>query len=466
MECRSPFRHLFFVGALLVAVAAPVAPLAAAIDPHYDGLLRQGNYALERGDAVTAAKLLRLACFGMLDEPTLLADCLVRLGVAQAKAEDNDGFVDTFRRLGEVESRERAYSAGKVSAELKGRFEEVAARLVPRSGLSESPTFRHLASRSEELEIRRLSTSRRRDEISRRIAAEPTNGRWKLLAAETAIEEGRWSEAGDWAAKALAEVKAPRELSDGHCLRGFALFRLERCAEAVADLVACTDSLTTVEPARALLSCRIDLGQLGEAAGLVSALPAPIREDRHIEALRRRLPSAPPAVVKPPVAPVAKAAVEPDAPASSAPAPAPVVAPPVAAAPDPAAIAPEPVLSASETAQLEQARKLLGEARRRSDLDEPLRLAREVADARPAHREAQFLAAAIAYRSSRWADAVGYFRRGGEPESAEMLFYFAVALYETGDRAGAAATLRRGLPGLERTPFVEGYREKILTEPP
>lgn len=435
------------------------APLAGAVDPHYDGLLRQGSYALERGDGATAAKLLRLACFGLLDEPPLLADCLVRLGLAQARTEDTAGFIDTFRRLSEVESRDRVYSAGRVSAELKDRFEDASARLVPRSTLAESPAFRHLATRSEELDVRRLPTSRRRDEILRRIAAEPTNGRWKLLAAETAIEEGRWPEAVDWASKALAEVKTPRESSDGHCLRGFALSRQERCGEAVADLAACTDSRTLVEPARALLGCWVDLGRFSEAAELVAALPAALREDRHIEALRRRIPAAEPAASIP-ASP--RPVNEPPSPPVPVPPPAPAVTP----APAPEARAPgSATLTAAESGKLEQARKLLAEARRRADLDEPFRLAQEVADLRPGHRESQFLAASIAYRSSRWEEAVRYFRQGGEPETAELQFYFAVALYETGDRAAAAEVLRRSLPGLERTPFVEGYREKILTDP-
>ncbi|MDX2000106.1 MAG: hypothetical protein SF066_20500 [Thermoanaerobaculia bacterium] len=471
---RRPSLRLRLAALWFVASTAGFA--AAAVDPHYDGLLRQGSYALERGDAATAAKLLRLDCFGLLDEPLLLADCLVRLGVAQARSEDGSGFAETFRRLSEIEARDNSYSRGRITAELKDSFEEAAARLVPRSALVDAPAFRHLAVRSEELEVRRLSPARRREELGRRIAAEPGNGRWKLLAAETAIVEGRWGEATDWASKALGEVKTPREVSDGHCLRGFALAQDRKCAEAVTDLANCADVRTTVEPARAFLGCWIELGRFGDATELVNALPGAIREDRQIEALRRRIPAvspAPTATAPPVTAPAGPPAkTPPPVPTPEPPPPAP--APSAAETPSPSPVAPpaktesspppapENELPAAETAKLEQARKLLGEARRRGDLDEPFRLAREVADTRASHREAQFLVAAIAYRSSRWAEAVRYFRRGGEPDSAEMLFYLAVSLYETGDPEGAASALRRSLPGLERTPFVDGYVTKIL----
>ena len=64
----------------LLALPAPPRRLAAplaAVDPFYQSLLRDGQLAFDRKDYPTAARTLRLACFGMLDEPRPLADCLV-----------------------------------------------------------------------------------------------------------------------------------------------------------------------------------------------------------------------------------------------------------------------------------------------------------------------------------------------------------------------------------------------------
>lgn len=98
------------------------------------------------------------------------------------------------------------------------------------------------------------------------------------------------------------------------------------------------------------------------------------------------------------------------------------------------------------------------------DLKEAMRLAREVADAHPDSREAQYLAGETGYRNARWPEAALYFRRGGMPgdEHPELLFYMAVALYEVGDQPGAAAALRRSLPNLQKTPYVQSYVKRIL----
>ena len=111
-----------------------------------------------------------------------------------------------------------------------------------------------------------------------------------------------------------------------------------------------------------------------------------------------------------------------------------------------------------------QARKLLGQNSKVKDLKQAYDLAREVADAHAESVEAQHLAAEAAYRISRWADAARYFRRGGEPgeNQPELQFYMAVSLFESGDAAGAAAILKRSLPNLQRSPYVDAYARKIL----
>ena len=133
------------------------------------------------------------------------------------------------------------------------------------------------------------------------------------------------------------------------------------------------------------------------------------------------------------------------------------------AAPTPAP-APTQAIPEEERALLDRARELMAAARTRAELEEPFRLAREVADAYPAFRTAQYLAAEIAYRGARWQDAVTYFRRGGDPADGNpmLLFYMAVSLYESGEREAAADALRRALPRIEQTPFVRSSRDRIL----
>jgi tetratricopeptide (TPR) repeat protein len=295
-------KQTLLLSALLAATVAP--PASAAVDPFYQDLLRDGMHSFDRKDYGGAARDLRLACFGMLDEPKPLADCLVRLALAQDRAEDVEGFRDTFRRLVEVEERFNGYTQAPLPAPLR-----------------------------------------------------------------TALEQ-----------RLVARIPAPT-------LEGIAAFR-----------------------------------------GLV------------------RKPAAPAAATKP---------VE-----TAPPVPAPTV---TATEPAPVTPAPTPITT-KERESMTRARRLLNEKAAPRDLKQAFQLAREVADAHPDSAEAQHLAAEAAYRLSRWGDAAAYFRRGGDPGEGkpELLFYLAVALYESGDPAGAAAAIRRAIPNLRKTEYIEDYQKKIL----
>jgi len=321
------------LGALLLAGAAP----AHAAHPHYLRLLRQGTFALERGDAARATRDLRLACFGFLDEPPLLGQCLVRLGLAQAAADDDDGFLDTFRRVVEVEERFGGYAAADLTSDERADFEAQVVARIPKKTLSYSAAFARLAK-----------------------ADEP---------AATGAGSGTAPAAED-----------------------------RRGADSARDSASGTPSTP-------------------QAAGQGSSAKPPRRSPPPDSRATERTPPAG-----------------------------------------------DGTLSAADRADLDRARQLLSKATRRSDLDAPLQIARRVADDNPRSREAQHLTAVIAYRASRWQEAVTYFRRGGVPseDNAENLFYYAVALYESGETEAAADAMRRSLPHLETTPFVERYRDRIL----
>ncbi|HEX7182444.1 MAG TPA: hypothetical protein VF756_11420 [Thermoanaerobaculia bacterium] len=320
--------------AVLAAALAAASPLRAATDPFYTNLLRDGVHAYDRADYPAAERHLRLACFGMLEEPKELAACLVRLALAQDKAADPEGFRDTFRRLVELEERFQAYSQGSLAPEVRASLEQRVAVLIPAATLQGSPAvFRGLAARKAESQ------------------------------------------------------------------------------------------------------------------------PAKPQGTRRVE------PSGPAPAASPPVKPQGSGtAAQPiERPVSQTP------QPPAAAAPATSASAIRP-LSGEEREKLETARKLLGESGKAKDLKRAFQLAREVADAHAELIDAQHLAGEAAYRVSRWAEAASYLQRGGGPgdDQPERLFYLAVSLYESGDSQAAAAALRRSLPNLQKSPYVDSYAKKIL----
>jgi tetratricopeptide (TPR) repeat protein len=139
---------LTFVAALILgAITAQDVSASPSIvsTEFYSGLLRDGQLSLARGDLDSAIVELELACFGLLDQPELLATGLTYLAAAQGRINDQDGFEKTFRRILEVEDRFGAYSQADLSQDTRELFEDFARSLVPRGYLTTSETFAHLA---------------------------------------------------------------------------------------------------------------------------------------------------------------------------------------------------------------------------------------------------------------------------------------------------------------------------------
>ncbi|HYH45357.1 MAG TPA: hypothetical protein VEG34_06680, partial [Thermoanaerobaculia bacterium] len=152
---RRPARRILGrlgLAAALAAGAAGAAGISApawASDPFYTALLRDGILAYDRGAFGDAARDLRLACFGLLDEPEALAVCLVRLAVAQGAAGDAEGFQATFRRVVEVEERFGAYARAELPPAVRAAFEERVGKAIPAATLAAVPAFQRLARKPE-----------------------------------------------------------------------------------------------------------------------------------------------------------------------------------------------------------------------------------------------------------------------------------------------------------------------------
>lgn len=440
-----PRRRGFFPVAaralLVLAVSGGFVsrPGAAAIDPFYLGLYSDGVQAYERGDFATAGRWLQLACFGLLDEPKALGGCLARLAVAQAQSGDGDGFRETFRRLSEVEIGFSGYTQADLPVAVRNALESQVVARIPEEVLVASPPFARLRSQKEAAKVEALPPKARREELQTRLAADPKNPTWRILLGRLEVAEGRpaLALAAAQAALALAPDE-PRAL----CLRGLAQARLGACTEALKDLSGCAETVQFATPAAARLGCLVDRKSWGEARAFVAGLPQPLREDRDLARLTRELPRD-----------------DREAPEAST---ADVVALPAAPAAPPATSEP----TASERASFTRARGLLGPESPNRDLKRARDLAKPLADAHPDWRDAQLLMAESAYRNSRWAEAASYFRRAGDPgdDRPELLFYFAVSLFESGDRNGAASILKRSLPNLAPSPFIDEYTRKILRE--
>lgn len=457
--------------ALLAAAAAPVLA-ARPVDPFYLDLLREGERALARGDARAAARDLRLACFGLLDEPPALAGCLGRLLLAQQAAGSGEDAAATAARLVEVEERFQGFSQSDLPAADRAAVEERLAALLPAETLARAPAFAASLAQRRAAKLAALPERERLRELERLAAAEPAEPRWRTELASLDLDRGRAAEALARLAGLPAEGRVP-------CLRGEALAALDRCGEALPALAACPERASALRFARPRLACLLAARELDAAAAQLAAMPPALRDDASLRRLRRDLereqrraeevkpaaaPSSPPAVPTP-----ESRSPGPDAGPS---APVPAADPPRAAQP----VAPEPAAPATATAapaaratpeertRLDALASQLAAARRAGELGPVLAEAKALADRRPELLEAQRLAGEIAYRASRWPDAATYLGRARLDPAArpELLFYLAVARFESGDREGARTALEAAGSRLAPSPFVDRYRQKIL----
>jgi len=196
-------KQLLLLGLLL----APL-PAQAAVDPFYQGLLRDGQLAFDRKEYATAARVLRLACFGMLDEPRPLADCLSRLALAQDGTGDAAGFRETFQRLLEVEDRFKGYSQGELPADLRAALEARLATRLPAATLAAAPAFRSTLAKKGPAPAASPSPPRSGAPVpSAPAAAPPPAPVPSSTAATPAVEKT--------AASAPANPPAPKPLTDG-----------------------------------------------------------------------------------------------------------------------------------------------------------------------------------------------------------------------------------------------------------
>ncbi len=444
--------------AFLAAAAAPVAAVAA--DPFHLDLLREGERALARGEARAAARDLRLACFGLLDEPPLLAGCLGQLLLAQHGAGSGDEALATAIRLVEVEERFEGFSRAELPAATRAAIEERLAVLLPAETLTRAPAFAALLAQRRVARLATLPERERARELERLAAAEPAEPRWRLELAAIELDHGR-------AAEALARLEGLPGEGRAACLRGEALAALGRCPEAVPALAACGEQAGALRFARPRLVCLVATGELDAAAMHLESLPPAVRDDASLRRLRRdldrarrrtRTAEAPEPAASAGATP--EASPPPPATATEAPAVAPSP-PPAPPAVEPAAGEPTP----AERARLDALTKQLAGARRAGELDAAFTEASALADRRPGLAEAQRIAGEIAYRMSRWREAATYLGRAGLDPAVrpELSFYLAVARFESGDLEGAKRALAGALPRLAPSPFVDSYRRRIMT---
>lgn len=129
-------------GVLLVGASARAADF-------YETRMKMGEQALAAGRAAESIDPLRVASFGLLEKPALLAECLAALAVAQTRARRPADAEATLQRFRAVQALFPAQTAlSSMSPDVRGAFEAFARQHVPGFTLGAAETAREARRKS------------------------------------------------------------------------------------------------------------------------------------------------------------------------------------------------------------------------------------------------------------------------------------------------------------------------------
>lgn len=511
---RAPFLSCLLV---LLAIGAPShGAELTRLDPFYSNLLTRGQAARIAGDPA-AVNMLRIACFGMLEAPPRLAGCLVELALAQAgstgapdeglRIQDPGGFDESVRRLTDIERRFQAYTEASQDASLlptnvASTFQKLLAARAPSSMLDSIPAFREAAVQRRTQELERLAPEARQSELEQLMALQPQEPRWRHELAQLALDAGDVERGFELATQLPVAAYA--------CTRSRARAAVGDCAGAVAEAASCSAPVPEAVWS-AQLTCMVAASDWRAASDLLNRLPAHLRSQKTYRRLARSvargLRTLPPITEGDPAAgavdpgqapapqtatPTPEQAARPQTtppqtappqtsrpqtqaarPRTKPPATTPAVGtvtapPPQTSPPRPTAAAPERRDPAELTSLLDRSRRALLAASAEPQVLELLTGAESMRERFGNHAEVLLHIAEINYRLRRWRATIEAVQTSGLDLEGRprFLFYYAVALYESGDRAAAASAIQRAWPQIRQTDFVRAYATKILGREP
>jgi len=161
---------------LLISIALGVAgilsfPLRA--EDFYLTRLREGEQALQAKRTLEAVDQLKIACFGLLDQPQLLSEGLAELALAQAAAGRTADADATLARFVDVEQRFGAWAKVPLPSETRTDFENLLLKQVRAEKLMAIPTLAPLVEAEEQRRLAKMSPKERKKELEAKAKAEP-----------------------------------------------------------------------------------------------------------------------------------------------------------------------------------------------------------------------------------------------------------------------------------------------------
>jgi len=246
-------------------------PDAARCDEFYEARLKSGETAFLDKRLADAIDNLRIAAFGLLENPPLESEALVYLALAQSgvgKSIDSDA---TLGRFVEVERRFAPFAKARLDPTIRANFQALLLSRVNPSTLLGVPGLAGLVE-TEEQRIAKLPPKERWKAYEAAARREPAEPRWALDLARESFALGDLKSAIAWSTRGL---ELDPSSAEGHSLRAHAWVLSGNCAAAKADLQAL--SVADLEGRPTLVAdrfvCLVELKDWTPAAEAARALP-------------------------------------------------------------------------------------------------------------------------------------------------------------------------------------------------
>lgn len=462
-----------FLRTLAIAVTFALFALAApAADDFYELQLQTGKIDFAAGRIVAASDEFRIAAFGFLDRPPLLAEALARLALAQSSLGQTSLVTQTLGRFVDVEGRFNAYGSSALEDASRSKFQALLIASVPAETLKGVPSLAKLVKTPIEAAAD-LPMHQRIAAYESGFKREPRNVEWpaalmRLYA--TAGDEGglaRWSRAVLDLDRRNVEARAllvHAEALRGNCREalaafgGFAVADLQSRNEMFADQGVClveTGKFAEAKEAFARLSeqgkGRADVKKAMQKIADHDAAAAEKEPPKPASSAASTKP-AKETPLKTTAKPTAKTATPIASPAASRPGGAPNASSPTAA--------PAPSKAPTSAETLTASRALVQSAK----YAEAEKLLRTAVQSDPANRQLRLSLLEAAVLTRDWKTAGAQFAASQPYVTGEELymFYAAVALHENGRRDEARPLMERARPRMVSSPMVDYYLEAIL----
>ena len=133
-------RRLFPVVSTAALLVLGV-PSVGRADEFAEGRLASGIDAFRAGRYIEASDQFRIACFGLLDQPVLLTEGLVRLALAQEAAGRKADVEKTLHRFLDLERRFSGYATCRLDAPMRGEFLALLRARIPADAIAAVPSL-------------------------------------------------------------------------------------------------------------------------------------------------------------------------------------------------------------------------------------------------------------------------------------------------------------------------------------